>query len=78
MENFITKDFYLTAVCMASGCKLIRLKRNSNDLVDFILKEPADICIPIITEHWAGSLKVSSKKIIEAINELKTRIHSNV
>jgi hypothetical protein len=78
MENYTTKDFYLTAVCMATGCTLLRLERNPNDLVDFVLKESPETCISIITEHWAGTLHVSSKKIIEAINELKTRIHSKV
>lgn len=78
MENYITKDFYLTAVCMSAGCTLLRLERNPNDLVDFVLKESPETCIPIIAEHLAGTLKVSSKKMVEAINELKTRIHSRV
>ena len=81
MENinkYKSKDFYLSAVCMSAGCHLESLDRRNGDFVEFIFKDSPDKCIPIIARHWAGTLKVSSKKLVEAISQLKTRIHSNV
>jgi len=78
MENYRSKDFYLTAVCMAYGCKLKSLERQEGDFVEFVFEDPPEKCIEIISNHWAGNLKVNSRKLVEAINELKTRIHSNI
>lgn len=78
MENYRTKDFYLSAVCMAAGCKLESLERQKDDFVEFVFEDSPEKCIGIIANHWAGRLKVNSRKLIEAISELKTRIHSNV
>lgn len=74
-EKFRSRDFYLSAVCMAAGCKLVGLDRSPVDFVEFILDETPERCHEIIASHWAGELVVGSKKIIEAINELKTRLH---
>ncbi len=78
MKNYYSKDFYLSAVCLASGCKLLKLQRKNQDYVEFVFDDSPEKCIPIIEKHWAGTLKLPSRKLIEAINELKTRIYSNV
>lgn len=78
LSKYKSNDFYLSAVCMSAGCHLESLNRENRDFVEFVFKDSPDKCISIISKHWTGTLKVSSKKLIEAINQLKTRIHSNV
>jgi hypothetical protein len=73
--QFQSKDFYLSAVCMAVGCKLVGLDRSPGDFVEFVFQESPETCHEIISAHWADELQVSSKKLVEAINELKTRLH---
>ena len=76
--NFKNRDFYTTAVCIASGAKLIGLERNSNDFASFILNISPKEGEQIIAKHWSRELKIPSRDLIEAINELKTRLHSGV
>ena len=76
--EYRSRDFYLTCICMASGCKLEHLEKLSGNLVEFVFQEQAEKCTEIISRHWAGELKVNSKKIVEAIVELKTRLHNRV
>jgi hypothetical protein len=77
-DRFTSKDFYLVAVCLAAGCTLNSLDRTSGAFVNFVLDDSASKCEEIISRHWSGELKISSRRIIEAINELKTRLHSGV
>lgn len=72
-----SQDFYLSAVCIASGCKLKRLERKSGDLVEFIFEDSPEKCIEIISRYWARNLSLDARALIEAINEIRTRIHSN-
>ncbi len=75
---FKSRDFYLSAVCLASGCNLTKLDRSKGDFVEFVFADPPERCHEIIAAYWADELKVNPKKLIEAINQLKTRIHSQV
>lgn len=78
MQNitFKSKDFYLVAVCLAFGCSLKSISRNINNISEFELQQTSETCEKIISKHWTGELMVSSLKLIESINQLKTRLHS--
>lgn len=78
MDHFSSRDFYLISICIAAGCKLIDIKRSSSNYSEFILQEPSPICEEIIKKHWDKSLKLSTRDVVEAINQLKTRLHSGV
>ena len=77
-DHFVSKDFYLVAVCLAAGCSLKLLNHDRGNFVRFVLEESSSKCEQIISKHWSGELKVSSRKLVEAINELKTRLHSGM
>lgn len=78
MKNitFKSKDFYLVAVCLASGCTLKTVSKNISNISEFELNQDQKTCEAIISRHWTGELIVSSLKLIEAINQLKTRLYS--
>lgn len=78
IDHFSSKDFYLVAVCLAAGCKLKAVERQISGFVTFILEEPPFECEQIISRHWSGNLNLQSRKLIESINELKTRLHSGI
>jgi len=80
MKNeFSTKDFFLGVICKASKqLRLLRLDKGINKFVTFVFDDPNHIAQEIIKKHWDGTLRIPSRDIIEAINELKTRIHSGV
>ncbi|MBI4038708.1 hypothetical protein HY384_02000 [Candidatus Daviesbacteria bacterium] len=71
-------DFYLSAICLAAGLSLLRLERGQGKFVVFVFSDPQQKAQQIISDHWSHKLKVPSRSIIEAINELKTRLHSGV
>ncbi len=75
MKNYSSSDFYLSAVCLACDCTIERLEKKSGNYVEFIFNDSPDKCIELITSYWAGELLVDPKKLISAINQLKTRIH---
>lgn len=73
-----SKDFYLSAICIASGATLERLERKDKDFVTFVLNISQDKAEKIIQAHWNRTLRIATRDVIEAINELKTRLHSGV
>ena len=82
MENsneYCTKDFYLS--CVLRSSKKLQLKeliRNKGNIVTFVFKDPDSMAEEIIKKHWSGENKVSSRDLIEAINEIKTRLFSGI
>lgn len=77
-ERYISKDFYTSCVLITCNCTVEELKRKQNSFVEFVFKDSPDKCLEIISSYWAGELLVDPKKLISAINELKTRLHSGV
>ena len=71
-----SQDFYLTAICIGAGLNLVRLERNSGKFITFVLDDPENKASGIISKHWNRECKIPSIDIIEAINQLKTRLHS--
>lgn len=84
MENiqeisvYKSNDFYLSAICLAAGLNLLRLERGQGKFAIFVFEDPQKKAPQVISDHWNHKLKISSRSIIEAINELKTRLHSGV
>jgi hypothetical protein len=75
---FKTKDFYIACCLLASGFSLKRLEKIKNNLFVFIFDDPKNQAEIIIKRHWDRTHKIPSRNLIEAINELKTRIYSGV
>jgi len=73
-----SNDFYLCAICIASGASLICLERGGSKFVTFVLNISPREAEKIISNHWDRKLKVPTRDLIEAINELRTRLHSGV
>ena len=81
MENkmeFISKDFYICSVILASGVNLLRLKKETERFVFFIFDISPSNAEKIIQRHWSRELVLPTRNLIEAINELKTRIHATL
>jgi len=77
-STFSTKDFYIGAVLLASGFPLIELEKSGGSFVTFIFEDLNREAKKIIKNHWNRTHKIPSRNLIEAINELKTRIYSGV
>ncbi len=78
MNQFSTQDFYISCVLKSAGLQLQNLIRNSNGKVTFVFGNPNQIAETTIQKHWNKELNVISLDLVEAINQLKTRIHSGV
>lgn len=82
MENqkleFKNNDFYSSACCLAAGLTLKRLDRGNGAFVTFVFDDPDQLAEEIIQKHWNRKLKMPTRDLVEAINELKTRIHSGI
>ncbi|MCM8787535.1 MAG: DUF5659 domain-containing protein [Candidatus Omnitrophica bacterium] len=76
LKEFSTKDFYLSACLLASGLILKRLEKNQNNFMTFVFEDPDNLAEKIIKNHWNRKHKIPTRDLIEAINELKTRIYS--
>jgi hypothetical protein len=82
MENlneYKSKDFYISCILLASK-KLVlkRLEKKSDKIVTFIFEDPNNLANEIIKSHWGRENRVISLDLIEAINQLKTRIHNGI
>lgn len=80
MENlkWRSKDFYLSCIIRASGFELINIERNQHNFSVFVFDISPQKAEEIISFHWSKQLKLPTRDLIEAINELKTRLKSGI
>ena len=76
--KYTSKDFYLSACIRASGANLIRLEPLDYKTYLFHFDIPTSQANYLIEQHWNGKLVLPTKAVIDAINELKTRLHQGV
>lgn len=76
MKNeYKTKDFYLSATLLAFGIPLQKLETISSGIYFFVFGTSVESAEQIICSYWDRSLELPVRNFVEAINELKTRIH---
>ncbi len=77
MENlFKSHDFYLSSCLVAAKLPLKRLEKGEGKLVIFVFDDPKHQAEQLISSHWNRTLCLPTRDLIEAINELKTRLYS--
>jgi len=76
-RQFKSQDFYICCVLLASKkLKLNYLEKNNGKIVTFVFNDPYSLAEKIISNHWNRSNRIPSRDLVEAINELKTRMFS--
>lgn len=73
--EYSTKDFYLSSCILASGIPLIRLEPINHKTYLFIFLDKESQIPALIQQHWDRKLLLPTRDVIEAINELKTRLY---
>lgn len=73
-EEFITKDVYLTASLLATGCTLEKLERHDKQIT-FHVKCDEDIQVHI-DKYWAGELLLDAKTLFNSWRELRSRMYN--
>lgn len=78
MENefFTTKDFYISSLLRALGFYLDSLDRSQGKFVNFIFSDPEQKAQEVISRYWNRSIQVDARTMVEAINEMKTRLYT--
>lgn len=72
-----SKDFYLSCIIRASGASLIGLENNYNFVI-FVFDISPEKAEEIISMHWSKKLRLPTRDVIEAINELRTRLKNKI
>lgn len=75
-DTYESRDFYLSACILASGCKLMDVIRNGHKTCTFIFQISPETAKGIIRKHWNGELLLTSKSLVDAVQELKNRIYT--
>ncbi len=81
MNNGITfqsRDFYLSACLRAAGATLTHLEPIDSKTYLFHFDISPLQANNLIEQHWNGKLVLPTKAVIDAINELKTRLHQGL
>lgn len=76
VDKWKSKDFYLSCIIRASGASLLCLESTEYNFVLFVFDITPEKAGKIISLHWSRELKLSTRDIVEAINELRTRLKS--
>lgn len=76
--DFKSNDFYLCACVLASGIPLKRVEHGDGKFMIFVFDDPDCKAEQIISDHWDRTLRLPTRQLIDAIHELKTRLHSGV
>ena len=77
-QQFVTSDFYISCVLKSVGLQLKNILLNKFGKATFVFENPNQTAESIIKKHWDRKLEITSLELIEAINQLKTRIHSGI
>lgn len=77
-NEYRSNDFYLCACILASGMPIKRIERGTGKFMVFVFDDPMHKAEKIITQHWNRKLIISTRTIVDAIRELKTRVHSEI
>jgi hypothetical protein len=80
MQNlrWTTSDFYSACLARASGKSLSSLTKEKGNFITFVFDADPKECEEITKKHWDGTLRLSTRLLIETINELKTRVHERM
>lgn len=78
MKEFKLNDFYQSVILLTTGFKLLRLERESSRFAVFVFSDPEDAAAKIIEDYWNRKIKCDARSLIENINELKSRLYSNI
>lgn len=73
-----SKDFYLSCLVRASGFPLLELEKSEGNFVYFVFDISPEEAEKIISLHWSRELSLPTKDVIEAINELRTRLKNGI
>ena len=78
VSRWKSKDFYLSSIVRASGGSLVSLQNSGQNFTVFVFDISPNQAEKIISLHWKRELKIPTRDLIEAINELRTRLKSGV
>jgi len=70
------KDYYLSAAIIASGTPLLRVEKIDSKTSLFVLEISPEEADQIIKQHWNRQLVLPTRDFLDAIHELKTRLHA--
>ena len=74
-NTYKTKDFYLASALLAHGTPLQKLENITGSIFNFVFGISEKNAEEVLQSYWDRSLKLPVRNFVEAINELKTRIH---
>ena len=70
-------DFYQAVILRVQQYKLVELEKVDSKQVIFVFKDKNKSAYSDIQKYWNRELKVQARDMVDAIVELKTRIHNN-
>lgn len=75
MNMWKSSDFYLCVCVLASGVDVLSIDRTSPKRAIFTFNCSKESGDEIVDSHWCGNLQLSSRKVMDSINQLKTMIY---
>jgi len=78
VEQWKSKDFYLSSVLLASGITLLNLEKTNQGFMFFVFDITPDKAESIISSHWSKTLALPTRDLIESISQLRTRLKSGI
>ena len=76
--KYNSTDLYLSCIILSYGIPLIEICRETEKRVSFTFDISPNKAEEIIQKHWNRELILPTRNLIEAIQELKQRIHSKI
>ncbi len=76
VKQYKIKDFYGACVLRTLGFEIQELDRTPHDFVNFVFLDPDQKAKKVLSDYWNHNIQVDARAMVEAINELKTRLYS--
>lgn len=77
-QEYKLNDFYQSAVLKCVGLPLLRLEKAEGKFYIFVFDNSSGTAETIIQNYWKKQLEVVARDFVDAIHELKTRLHTGI
>jgi hypothetical protein len=73
--TYQTRDVYITASLLASGCTIVDMTKNEKQFTFFVTHETEDVR-GLVMKFWNGDLLIDAKKLFGSFRELRARMYN--
>ena len=75
-DIYNTNDFYTASLLRSLGFEVLRIDFYTSKVATFVFSDPESNASEVIHRYWNRKIQIDARTLIDAINEMKTRLYA--